>query len=771
MKKYNLPVILLRGLVLLPHNALKLEFDGKNLDNNVIDMSMLFHDNYILVVSEYDVKKTPNIGVLSKIESKIELPNGNTRVDIKGLRRVKIIEFMNLTKTNEPLESIVSDITLDKIDSEKEQIIINKVYKELKSYIKNIPYISNSVLAIIENEKNLDKFVDITIPTISAPNERMMEYLNTVDPISRSEMLLKDIYKEKEMFRIERNLDMKIKKEIDDTQKEYLLREKIKLIKEELGDNSIKDNEMDSLRNRIKKLDCNNKIKERLNSELNRYESTVSVSPEVNIIRDYIEWLLCLPWNTFTEDNNDLTEVKRILDSSHYGLEEVKTRIVEYLAVKQMTHSLKGPIICLVGPPGVGKTSLAFSIAEAVNRNFVKISVGGIRDESEIIGHRKTYVGANPGRIISSMKKAKSCNPVFLIDEIDKMSSDYKGDPTSSLLSVLDPEQNKFFSDNYIEEEYDLSNVMFILTANYIENIPEALKDRLEVITISGYTEFEKLDIASNHLLPKILKENGLKENFISISDDVILKIIRNYTKEAGVRELERQLTKVVRKIVTQIVVNKIKINKIIVDEKVLEKYLGKEKYKFNQKTKTQVGIVNGLAYTVYGGDILPIEVNYYKGSGKLILTGSLGDVMKESANIALGYIKANYKQFGIDYGTVSNNDIHIHVPEGAIKKEGPSAGVALTLGLISALTNKKIANSIALTGEITLRGHVLAIGGLKEKSIGALRSGIKTIIYPYDNQNDLEEIPKEVKEKINFIPVKTFKEVMKVTLKDDQCN
>ena len=771
LKKYNLPVILFRGLVLLPHNALKLEFDGKNLDNNVIDMSMLFHENYILVVSEYDAQKAPSIGILSKIENKIELPNGNTRVDIKGLRRVKIIEFMNLTKTNEPLESIVSDITLDKIDSEKEQIIIHKLYKELKSYIKNIPYISNSVLAIIENEKSLDKFVDITVPTISAPNERMMEYLNTVDPIARSEMLLKDIYKEKEMFRIERNLDMKIKKEIDDTQKEYLLREKIKLIKEELGDNSIKDNEIDTLRNRIKKLDCNDKIKERLNSELNRYESTVSVSPEVNIIRDYIEWLLNLPWNTFTEDNDDLKQVKKILDSSHYGLEEVKTRVIEYLAVKQMTHSLKGPIICLVGPPGVGKTSLAFSIAEAINRNFVKISVGGIRDESEIIGHRKTYVGANPGRIISSMKKAKSCNPVFLIDEIDKMGSDYKGDPTSTLLSVLDPEQNQFFSDNYIEEEYDLSNVMFILTANYIENIPEALKDRLEIISISGYTEFEKLDIASKHLLPKIIKENGLKENFISISDKVILKIIRNYTKEAGVRELERQLTKVVRKIVTQIVVNNIKINKIAIDEKVLEKYLGKEKYKFNQKIKTQVGIVNGLAYTIYGGDILPIEVNYYKGSGKLILTGSLGEVMKESANIALGYIKANYKQFGMDYSLLTNNDIHIHVPEGAIKKEGPSAGIALTLGLVSALTNKKIPNSIALTGEITLRGHVLAIGGLKEKSIGALRSGVKKIIYPYDNQNDLEEIPKEVKENIEFIPVKTFKDIMKVAFKDDKDN
>ncbi len=765
MNKYNLPVILLKGIVLLPQNTLKLEFDNKNIDNNVIDMALLFHNGYILVVSEYSSSNIPKIGILSKIENNIKLPNGNIRVDIKGLRRVRTLEFLNPNKIKEPLESIVSEIELKKIDNE--EIIINKLMKEIKSYIKNIPYISNSIISLIDNEKSLDRFTDIVVPTLISSKDRILEYLNNSDPLKRSEMLLQDIYQEKEIFKIERNLDMRVKKEMDDTQKEFLLREKMKIIKEELGDTLNKENEIDNLRKKIDELNCPPKVKERLSLELKRYETSISTSPETSIIRDYIEWLLALPWNNFTDDNNDLKQVRKFLDESHYGLEEVKQRVIEYLAVKQMSKDANSPIICLVGPPGVGKTSLAFSIARAINRNFVKITVGGIRDEAEIIGHRKTYIGASPGRIISSMKKAKSSNPLFLIDEIDKMSSDYKGDPTSSLLSVLDPEQNKYFSDNYIEEEFDLSNVLFVLTANYIENIPEALKDRLEIIDISGYTEFEKLDIATKHLLPKIIAKNGLRADFITIKEEVILKIIRNYTKEAGVRELERQLDKIIRKVVTQILVNNIKINKINIDEKVLEKYLGKEKYKYNLKTKSQVGVVNGLAYTVYGGDILPIEVNYFKGKGELILTGSLGSVMKESASIALSYLKSNYQKYNINYDKLIDNDIHIHVPEGAIKKDGPSAGIALTLAILSAVTNKKIASDLALTGEITLRGNVLAIGGLKEKAIGALRSGIKTIIIPSDNEKDLLELPKEVKEKIDFIKVKNFKEVYKVFIND----
>ena len=759
MKKFNLPVILLNGIVLLPNNTLKLEFDNKKSNNNVIEMSLSFHDNYILVISEYKKNKT-KIGVLSKLENILQLPNGNTRVDLRGIRRVNVIEFLNMD-TDEPLESIVSEIEPQKIDNEI--LIINKLKKELKKIVQIVPYISNSFLNIVEKETNLDKFTDLVVSNITNDKERLLEYLNNTNSLSRAEMLLKDIYDEQEKFKIERNLDLKVKKEMDESQKEFLLREKMKFLKEELGDSS-KESEIDKLKKRINDLDCPKKIKDKLTYEMNRYESCVSMSPEINIIRDYIEWLLCLPWNNYTMDNENLKQVKKSLDESHFGLKEVKDRIIEYLAVKKMSNNQNGSIICLVGPPGVGKTTLAMSIAKAINRNFVQISVGGLRDESEIIGHRRTYVGAGPGRIITSIKKAKSNNPLFLIDEVDKMNSDYKGDPSSCLLNVLDKEQNKYFSDNYIEEDFDLSNVLFILTANYIENIPDPLKDRLEIINLQGYTEYEKLDIAIKHLIPKIIKKNGLNSDYVSIDNNTILKIIRNYTKEAGVRELERQLDKIVRKIVTQIVVKNIKINKIIITEQNLIKYLGKEKYKYNEKKKEQIGVVNGLAYTPYGGDVLPIEVNYYKGKGNLILTGSLGDVMKESANIALSYLKANYRYYNINY-KLFENDIHIHVPEGAIKKDGPSAGIALTLAILSCLTKIKIPSNLAMTGEITLRGHILEIGGLKEKSLGALRSGINKIIIPYDN--DISDLPKEVKNNIKFIKVKNFKDVYEVIKND----
>ena len=759
MKKFNLPVILLNGIVLLPNNTLKLEFDNKKSNNNVIEMSLSFHDNYILVISEYKKNKT-KIGVLSKLENILQLPNGNTRVDLRGIRRVNVIEFLNMD-TDEPLESIVSEIEPQKIDNEI--LIINKLKKELKKIVQIVPYISNSFLNIVEKETNLDKFTDLVVSNITNDKERLLEYLNNTNSLSRAEMLLKDIYDEQEKFKIERNLDLKVKKEMDESQKEFLLREKMKILKEELGDSS-KESEIDKLKKRINDLDCPKKIKDKLTYEMNRYESCVSMSPEINIIRDYIEWLLCLPWNNYTMDNENLKQVKKSLDESHFGLKEVKDRIIEYLAVKKMSNNQNGSIICLVGPPGVGKTTLAMSIAKAINRNFVQISVGGLRDESEIIGHRRTYVGAGPGRIITSIKKAKSNNPLFLIDEVDKMNSDYKGDPSSCLLNVLDKEQNKYFSDNYIEEDFDLSNVLFILTANYIENIPDPLKDRLEIINLQGYTEYEKLDIAIKHLIPKIIKKNGLNSDYVSIDNNTILKIIRNYTKEAGVRELERQLDKIVRKIVTQIVVKNIKINKIIITEQNLIKYLGKEKYKYNEKKKEQIGVVNGLAYTPYGGDVLPIEVNYYKGKGNLILTGSLGDVMKESANIALSYLKANYRYYNINY-KLFENDIHIHVPEGAIKKDGPSAGIALTLAILSCLTKIKIPSNLAMTGEITLRGHILEIGGLKEKSLGALRSGINKIIIPYDN--DISDLPKEVKNNIKFIKVKNFKDVYEVIKND----
>ena len=770
MIKTNLPVILLRGIVLLPNTEIRIEFENDN-SKNIIDVSEMFHDNEVLVVSSIDKYEEGNdinnfskIGVIAKIRHKIELPNGNVRVLLTGLSRATIHEYLNWNRKDEVLESIVSKINNYEIDSEKEMAVIRKIYREVENYIKLVPYISNSVLSLIVNSTSLSKMTDIIAMHITDNIERLNEYLCNTNPLERSEMILEDIYKQKDIFNIEKSIDNKVKHNIDSTQKELLLREKIKAIKEELGEKDSKENEIDILKNKINLLDAPSKIKERLMSELERYEEILPMSPEVNVIRNYIDWLLSLPWNYKTIDNDNLINVSKKLDASHFGLKKVKNRIIEYLAVKQMTNSLNGPILCLVGPPGVGKTSLAFSIAKSLNRNFVKISVGGINDASEIMGHRKTYLGASPGRIIQAIKKAKSSNPVFLIDEIDKMTSNYKEDPASALLEVLDPEQNKMFSDNYIEEEYDLSQVMFITTANYIEDIPEALKDRLEIVDISSYTEFEKLDISKRYLIPKEKKNHGIDDIIINMSDDVILKIIRNYTKEAGVRELERVIASIFRKIVTKKVMEKTNLKEITIDEKALKEYLGKEKFRFiSSLSKSQIGVVNGLAYTYYGGDILPIEVNYFKGQGNLVLTGSLGDVMKESAKIALSYIKSNYKYFNIDYDKLMKNDIHIHVPEGAIPKDGPSAGIALTTTLISAFTNLKIPKSIAMTGEITLRGSVLPIGGLKEKSIGANRNGIKKIIIPYENLKDLDEIPKEIKKNIQYIPVKDYKDVYKI--------
>lgn len=770
MKKINLPVIVLKGIILLPNNDIRLEFQD-NETKNIIDVSEMFHDNKLLVIGQIDtieestnISELPKIGVISKINHKVKLPNGNIRVTISGISRAYVHEYMNLNNKLDSLECITSEILENKPDVATEPIILKKLYNEFEKHIRIVPYITNSILSTLVTVKTLSQMTDIIANQISSTNERLNEYLLTFDINTRVEMVLKDIYQEQEMYKIEKELEQKVKKSIDNSQKEYFLREKIKVIREELGDVSSKDEEIDSLREKLNALDAPKHIKDRLNNEIRKLDSLTNLSPEINVVRTYIDWLFDLPWNSVTTDNDDLRDVKKKFDESHYGLEKVKERIIEYLAVKKIKGNMNGPIICLVGPPGVGKTSLAFSVAHAMNRKFTKISVGGLHDECEIIGHRRSYLGAEPGRIIQGLKKAGSSNPVFLIDEIDKMTKDIKGDPASALLDVLDPEQNKCFRDNYIEEEIDLSNVMFLATANYIEDIPEALRDRLEIIRLSGYTEFEKLDIVKTHLLKKICDEHGLNYEKINISDNVILKIIRNYTKEAGVRELERQLATIVRKIITKLVMNNIKIDRINILEKDLEKYLGKIKFLDSEAMDvSQIGVVNGLAYTQFGGDTLPIEVNYFKGNGNLVLTGSLGDVMKESAQIALSYIKANYKKFKIDYEKLTSNDIHIHVPEGATPKDGPSAGVTLTTALISAFSNLKIDKNLAMTGEITLRGKVLPIGGLKEKSMGAYRNGIKRIIIPKENIRDLDDVPTEVKRCMEYIPVSTYDDIYKV--------
>jgi ATP-dependent Lon protease len=772
MVKTSLPVILLRGLVLLPYSEVKIEITT-DMDKKAVEIAETYHDNHVLVACQLDpLEEKPSLDELSKtgviglIKMKILMPNNKIRLIISGVNRANIFNYSN---DNEYLEAVIGPVTKYELDPKEELAYIRRLFKELEIYVNAMPYMSNAVMAQISGITTASKLSDIVAFNLPISIERKLGYVETLNPIERIKMILKDIRKEEEIFELESKIDLELKQQLDEAQKEFVLREKIRIIKEELGDISSKDSDLDDIRTKMNDLKLPPKIKKRLNEEIKRYESMTPNSPETGVIRNYIDWLLNIPWNVYTKDNSDLELSRKILDDTHYGLDKVKTRIIEYLAVKTMTKNMKSPILCFVGPPGTGKTSLAKSIAQSLDRKFVKISVGGINDEAEIVGHRRTYIGASPGRIIQAMKKATVSNPVFLIDELDKMTKDIKGDPASSLLEVLDPEQNKFFSDHYIEEEYDLSKVMFIATANYLYDIPEPLRDRLEIIELSGYTEYEKLDIAKKHLIVKLIKEHGLPKDKIIIEDSAIMTIINNYTKEAGVRELERSIATILRKIVTEIVSSKkdkLK-NKITITTKQLEKYLGKKKYFFNDSNdEDRVGVVNGLAYTPFGGDVLPIEVTFYKGKGDLVLTGSLGDVMKESARIALSYIKSHADEFKIDYELITENDVHIHVPEGSIPKDGPSAGIALTTALISAFTNKPVNHTIGMTGEMTLRGNVLPIGGLKEKVIGAHRGGIKTVIIPKDNERDLDEIPKEILKNIKFVTVKQYKDVLDIVKK-----
>ena len=761
MQENNLPVLVLKNTVLLPLNEVRMDFDTP-LEKQIFSLSEGYYDSNILVINTdtneeiIQASNLPNIGVVGKVKLHIDLPNGKTKVVVSGIKRVEIIDFV---KGEQVLEAKVAEILSNPISEKEYEAYLRALYNKIEKY-QEVTNLKDDILNDILKMDSLEKLTDCLVPILPISNERKIEYVLETSAIKRVEMILSDINHDMEIAELERIIDDKLSYEIEKSQKEYVLREKIRVIKEELGDINDKDNEIQKLREQIENSKCNIKIKERLYLELNRYEAMTPSAPEVGMIRTYIDWLLDLPWNIYTKDNNDLNKVKEVLDKSHFGLEQVKERIVEYLAVKKNTNSLKSPIICLVGPPGVGKTTLAKSIADSLNRKWTKISVGGINDEAEIVGHRRTYVGAAPGLIIQGMKKAGSSNPVFIIDEIDKMTKDIKGDPASSLLEILDPEQNKSFSDHYIEEEFDLSQVMFITTANYYDQIPNELRDRLEIIELSSYTEYEKLDIAKNYLIPRELKEHGLKEEEVTFSDEVILTMIRSYTKEAGVRELTRNLATVLRKTVKEKMLDH-KTEEVTITDYNIEKYLGKKKYLWTDVDIIEhVGVVNGLAYTPYGGDTLPIEAVMFPGKGNIVMTGSLGDVMRESANLALDYIKANYEKFNIDYSLFENKDIHIHVPEGAVPKDGPSAGVTLTTTLISLLTGTSIHTNIAMTGEMTLRGKVLAIGGLKEKVIGAHRNGIRTIFIPSANEKDLDEIPNDIKQEINFIMVDRYLQI-----------
>ena len=765
MDKTKLPVLVLKNIILFPHSEIRLELENDK-DKELISLADSYYNKHILIIHpnnelEASIDKTsfPRIGIIGYINMKLDLPNNKTRIVIRGLNRVKVLSYTS--EVHGIKVSYFEDIKTPKLSSVEEMAYSRSLIKQTEYYIEHCPTASNSILSDILGVNDIDKITDILTMFIPGTYQRKLEYLNETSPTTRVMMLLDDINMEISVTELEQEIEDKISFELEKTQRDYILNEKIKIMKEELGEGYDKDRETTKLKEKLKNSNIPISIKKRLELEIKRYESIPAMSSEIGMVRNYIDTLFSLPWNIYTKDNENLDDAMEKLNKTHYGLEEAKERVIEYLALNQMTKGVNNPIICLVGPPGVGKTTFAKSIASAINRKYTKISVGGISDEADIVGHRRAYIGSSPGKIIEGLKKAGSSNPVFVIDEVDKMTKDIKGDPASSLLEVLDKDQNKYFCDNYIEEEYDLSKVMFILAANYIDQIPIELLDRLEIIEISSYTENEKFNICKNYIIPNGIKSHGLEDANIEFTDDAISKIIKNYTKEAGVRELERKIHTILRKIVKEIIIDK-KESLNIIDESIVIKYLGNEKYpdSKNNKYKSEIGIVNAMSYTIYGGDILKIEVDFYKGNGNIVATGSLGEVFIESTKIALSYIKSNYKKFGINYETLENSDIHIHVPEGAIKKDGPSAGIAITTAIISAFTNLKIKNNISMTGEITLRGEVLPVGGLKEKVIGAKKAGVDKIILPSSNKKDIEELDKEIINNLKFIYVDNYLQV-----------
>ncbi|MDX9807241.1 MAG: endopeptidase La [Acholeplasma sp.] len=768
MESKNLPAIVVRGIVPIPNNDFRTEI-GRPISFKALDESENSFGNYILIL----IQKNPLIenptpadieeyGVLAKTTMKLKLPNGNLKAKFNVVSRIKVKEYF-LTSPffvaeYEETQTIVSDV-------DQEMTLVRMVMNDVVTNANVVLNNAQEVVRTVQSGLTTDKLVDTIVAGLKGNEQDKYRYLAEQNLNARLKMVLEDIAKQKMVSELEQHINEEVKKSIDESQKEYYLREKMRAIQNELGDKARKEDEVDELRTKILAAKMPKEIEEKALQELARYSSTPPAMAESGIIKTYLDFLVALPWKKASKDSNDLKKVQEKLDKNHYGLTSVKDRIVEYLAVKISTKKNPQTILCLVGPPGVGKTSLAISIADALGRKFVKQSLGGVRDESEIRGHRRTYIGALPGRILTGMKNAGTINPVFLLDEIDKMSSDYKGDPASAMLEVLDPEQNAKFSDHYLEENYDLSQVLFITTANYLENIPAPLRDRMEIVELSSYTEFEKFNIAKSHLIDKQLKAHGISDKEFSITDETVYHIIRHYTREAGVRELNRFIGTLIRKGIKEILMEKKPRIDITLDN--VEHYLGKQRFSHNlADVKDQVGVATGLAYTQFGGDTLSVEVTFFKGKGALSLTGKLGDVMKESAITALSYVKANADKFNIDPAFFDAHDIHVHVPEGATPKDGPSAGITITTAILSAITGKLIDKEVGMTGEMTLRGYVLPIGGLREKSIAAHRSGLKTILIPKENEKDIEDIPVEVRNALKIISVANISEVFEVAFK-----
>ncbi len=764
--KNSYPILAVRDIVMFPHVVVPL-FVGRARSVKAIEAAMKQDKKVIFLTQKNFQDENPgfddlyHVGVLGNILQMLNLPDGSVKVLVDGTDRVRVSSYK---KNNGYFVGECEILENDDYSRVEAEAYSRMVFEQFEVYSRLNKRISLETINAVKNLQSPNDIIDIIAAHLTLKIQDKQGLIEDTNVLSRFEKLIKFLETEIDVIRVEKKIRNRVKKQMDKTQKDYYLNEQIKAIQKELGDQEFVPNDANEFEEKAKKVKLSKEAKEKFQTELKKLKAMSPISPEATVVRNYLDWMLSIPWNVKTTVKRDLKKAKEILDQGHYGLDNVKERILEFLSVQNRVGKIKGSVLCFMGPPGVGKTSLAKSIAEATGRNYVRVSLGGVRDESEIRGHRRTYIGSMPGKIIAGMKKAKSSNPLFLLDELDKVGSDWKGDPSSALLEVLDPEQNGGFNDHYLEVDYDLSDVMFITTANSYD-MPSPLLDRLEIIKLSGYTEMEKLEIAKRHLIPKQMAENGLKPEELSISDEVTMKLIRDYTREAGVRNLEREIAKIARKVVKELTENTEK-KSISIDLKNLESYAGIARFKRQDiEDKNLIGVVTGLAWTEVGGELLSIEAVTVPGKGKTILTGKLGDVMQESIQAAISFVRSRAKTFGIDPKVFDESDIHVHVPEGATPKDGPSAGVAMVTSVVSSLTSTPVRKDVAMTGEITLRGRVLPIGGLKEKLLAAHRGGIKTVLIPKANVPDLQDVPESILEDLEIIKVDVVDEVLKVAL------
>lgn len=764
-----LPLLPLRGILVFPYMVIHLDV-GREKSVRAIEEAML-HDRLIFLATQKEAQTDDpkpediyTVGTVAEVKQLLKLPGGTIRVLVEGMARARIVHYV----AEYPFFKVeMEQFPEEPTKNSHVEALMRNLVQQFEQYVKLSKRIPPETVVAIVNIGEPGRLADIIASHLTLKVEDKQELLEAVDVATRLEKLCAIVARELEIVELERRINIRVRKQMEKTQKEYYLREQMKAIQRELGDKDERQAEGEEYREKIAQAKLPKDVEEKALKEVERLEKMPPMAAEATVVRNYLDWILALPWTKTTRDRLDIATATQILEEDHYGLKEPKERILEYLAVRKLVKNMKGPILCFVGPPGVGKTSLGRSIARALERKFVRISLGGVRDEAEIRGHRRTYVGALPGRIIQGMRQAGSKNPVFLLDEVDKMSTDFRGDPSAALLEVLDPEQNSGFSDHYIEIPFDLSQVLFITTANYQYNIPRPLWDRMEIIQISGYTEEEKVQIAVRHLIPKQLREHGLTQEQLVFSENALRRAIREYTRESGVRNLERQIAAICRKTAKEIVAGK--TQRLRVTAQNVEKFLGIPRYRYGLAEKAdEVGVATGLAWTETGGDTLAIEVTLCKGKGNLTLTGKLGEVMRESAQAGYSFVRSRVQELEIDENFYEKFDIHIHIPEGATPKDGPSAGITIATALASALTGRRVRHDVAMTGEITLRGRVLPVGGIKEKILAAHRAGIKTVILPVDNKKELEEIPSQVKNKLRFVFVGHMDEVLKAALVDE---